>query len=77
MYGHMKRNHVSAYSLRKVTIWKLYSLSATHPKTHIFRKQREEEDFAFRQTFRCFNLQTTQALKAKSNPKQAQKNANS
>jgi hypothetical protein len=31
----------------------------------------EEEDFVFRQTFRRFNLQTIQALKGKSNPKQA------
>jgi hypothetical protein len=49
-------------------------LFGDQPKTRTLnRKQREEEDFVFRQTFRRFNLQTFQALKAKNNPKQTQK----
>jgi hypothetical protein len=37
----------------------------------------EEEDFVFHPTFRSFNLQAIQALKAKNNPNQTIKNANS
>jgi len=36
----------------------------------------EEEDFGLFATFWRFNLQTFQALKAESNPKQAIQNAN-
>jgi hypothetical protein len=38
--------------------------------------QMEEEDFGLFPTFRRFNLQTFQALKDKSNPKQATQNPN-
>jgi hypothetical protein len=38
--------------------------------------QMEEEDFGLFPTFWRFNLQTFQALKAESNPKQAIQNAN-
>jgi hypothetical protein len=52
-------------------------LFAAQPKTRTLKRKQKEEDFVFRQTFRSFNLQTFQALKAKSNPNQTIKNANS
>jgi hypothetical protein len=52
-------------------------LSATHPKIYTLSlKQREEEDLVLRRPFRVYDLQPIQALKAKSSPKQAIKNAN-
>jgi hypothetical protein len=53
--------------------WHLHSicLQPAHPKTHtLSHKQREEEDLSIRRPFRVNNLQTFQALKGKSNPKQ-------
>jgi hypothetical protein len=52
-------------------------LFAAQPKTRTLKRKQKEEDFVFHPTFRSFNLQTFQALKAKSNPNQTIKNANS
>jgi hypothetical protein len=53
----------------------LICLRPVHLKTHILRKQREEEDFPYPTLFWRFNLQAFKALKEKSNPNHNYQNA--
>jgi hypothetical protein len=50
-------------------------ISATHPKTHILARTKRRRRFCLSPPFWRFNLQTFQALKAKSNPNQVIQNA--